>query len=188
MNKIAQIGIISASAIIVVALVYYALKKKNNTANSNNKKGILLLGGLDNRTGDKKIDEQVDLVKKGISGNEEIKGFRYNDLQGILNSINENPNYTIMLFSAGCRYSKQIAQKVKEVGGSLDNIYIIEPYHAGGETTNSVRSAVEMGVPKKNVITGTYSAVGKGIIENSTPTPKCSPSHWCSLTEVAKFV
>lgn len=173
---------------MVIALVYYGLNKKNKPKINKKKKGILLLGGLDTRSGDKKIDEQVELVKKGTTENIDVKGYRYNDLDGILNGINSNPDYTIMLFSAGASKSKEVAQKLKEVGGSLDNIYIIEPYHKGGTATQSVRKSVEMGVPEKNVITGAYDSVGKGIVENSTPTPKCSPSHWCSLTEVAKFV
>jgi hypothetical protein len=185
-SKIAKISIITASTIIVIALVYYGLNKKNKATKK--KKGILLLGGLDSRSGDKKIDEQVELVKKGITENIDVKGYRYNDLDGILNAISQNPDYNIMLFSAGASKSKEVSQKVKEVGGSLDNIYIIEPYHKGGTATKSVRKAVEMGVPEKNVITGTYDSVGKGIVENSTLTPKCSPSHWCSLTEVAKLV
>ena len=187
-KKIAKISIITASVILVIALVYYGLNKKNKPEKNKKKKGILLLGGLDNRSGDKNIQEQVELVKKGITNNMDVLGYRYNDLDGILNAISQNPDYSVMLFSAGASKSKQVAQKVKEVSGSLDNIYIIEPYHKGGTATKSVREAVEIGVPEKNVITGTYDAVGKGIVENSTQTPKCSPSHWCSLTEVAKFV
>jgi len=187
-SKIAKISIITASAILIIALVYYGINRKNKPEIIKKKKGILLLGGLDYRSGDKKIDEQVELVKKEIGDNIDVKGYRYNDLDGILNAIGLNPDYSIMLFSAGASKSEQVAQKVKDIGGSLDNIYIIEPYHKGGTATKSVRKSVEIGIPEKNVITGTYDSVGKGIVENSTPTPKCSPSHWCSLTEVAKFV
>lgn len=192
-NKIAQISVITASAIIVIALVYYGVNKKpkklfNKKKSTQKKKGILLLGGLDYREGDKQIDEQVNLVKKDIDSNIDVKGYRYKDLSGILNAINENPDYSIMLFSAGAKRSKEVAQKVKEVNGDLNKLFIVEPYHKGGATTTSVREAVKMGVPEKNVFVGKYDYVGLGIVENPSSTPKCSPSHWCSLSEIGKLV
>lgn len=173
----------------MIALIYYLTKGRKKDNNKKSKqKGILLLGGLDNRAGDLKIDKQVELVKKGIDSSIDTKGFRYVDIEGILNAIEQNPNYSVMLFSAGCKYADKVAEKMKEMKNSLDNLYILEPYHSGGTTTKAVRKAVEMGVPSKNVYVGSGASTGVGIIENPSKTPSCSPSHWCSLTEVAKFV
>lgn len=187
MNKFAKISLITASAILVVAVVYLTLSKRDKS-NSKKSKGILLLGGLDNRSGDLKIERQVELVKKDIDSKTDVKGFRYVDLNGILNAINENPNYSVMLFSAGSKYADKVAEKMKQVNNSLENLYILEPYHSGGTTTNAVRKAVEMGMPSKNVYVGSGASTGVGIVDNSSKTPSCSPNHWCSLTEVAKFV
>jgi hypothetical protein len=191
-NKIAQISIITASAIVVVALVYYGFsdkpKKLFNKKASEKKKGILLLGGLDYRSGDKNIEQQIDLVKKDIDATTDVKGFRYKDLQGILNAIDENPQYSVMLFSAGCRYADKVAEKMQSVNNSLTNLYILEPYNSGGSTSTAVKKAVNMGVPSKNVFVGKTSSTGVGIVENTSNTPTCSPNHCCSLTEVAKFV
>lgn len=149
---------------------------------------VILMGGLDNRPNDKNIDEQAELVRKGLKRNLPIKGFRYLDRDGVLNEIEKNNKSYIILFSAGCQNAEQIAQKVKEVGGKLSNIYIVEPYHQEGSATKSVRNAISIGVPQSNVIVGKTSSTGLGIVEGATPTPSCSPSHWCALTEVAKFL
>jgi len=42
-------------------------------------KNVLLLGGLDNRSGDLSISEQVELVKKGVSYSMSVEGFRYHN-------------------------------------------------------------------------------------------------------------
>lgn len=146
------------------------------------------MGGLDNRSGDKKIDEQVDLVRKGLPEGVDLKGYRYKDLAGVLQAIDENPKYSVMLFSAGCQYADKIADKMLANNNSLDNLFVLEPYHSGGGTTKAVRKAIELGLPSKNIYVGSSSSTGVGIAENVSKTPNCSPSHWCSLTEVAKFV
>lgn len=180
-------------ATLVIIIVVLMLKKpKSNSSNSKEVETIkssdtvILVGGLDTRAGDKKIQEQVELVRKGLSVNANIEGFRYNKLEPVLEAIDKKPNAFIICFSAGCQYAGEIAQKLKEKNKNLAKLFIVEPYHSGGTATKSVRKAVELGVPNKNVFVGTYSAAGLGIVENATPTPSCSPGHWCALTEVAK--
>jgi hypothetical protein len=180
---------------LVVLLIILLIKKpKSNSSNSKEVdkiKGsdtVILVGGLDTRAGDKKIQEQVELVKKGLPSNANVEGFRYNKLEPVLEAIDRKPNAFIICFSAGCQYAGEIAQKLKEKNKNLSKLFIVEPYHSGGTATKSVRKAVELGVPSKNVFVGTYSAAGLGIVENATPTPSCSPGHWCALTEVAKVL
>ena len=87
---------ISVGLIALLGLVSFVfIRKKKKKPNS-----ILLLGGLDYRSGDKKIDEQVSLLKKGSQL--QTKGFRYNNSEGIIQDILESkkPMY-VVLFSKG---------------------------------------------------------------------------------------
>ena len=127
-------------------------------------KNVLLLGGLDNRSGDLSISEQVELVKKGVSYSMSV------------------------LFSAGCSKSKDVANALKQKGYNLEYMFIVEPYAKSSTTSQSVRDAVSMGVPMKNVIVGNSESTGLGVINNPTLTPSCSPKHWCSLTELGKII
>ena len=152
-------------------------------------KKILLLGGLDNRSGDLSISQQVELLKKGIDSSINIEGFRYNDEKGIINTIsNSKKEMYVVLFSAGCSNSKEIAKEIKKQGKKLKYMFIVEPYGVSSSTTQSVQEAVSMGVPETNVIVGKSKSTGLGIIDNPTLTPDCSPKHWCSLTEVGKII
>ena len=187
MKKLHKIIIIVASALLVAGITYFVLNR-NKEKIRKKKKGIILMGGLDNRSGDKSITEQQELLKLGVNDEVDIISFRYNDLNGVLNAISENPSYNIVLFSAGASKSKNVADKLKESGGELKQLYIVEPYAPSTTTTKSVNDAVNLGVPNKNVLVGTYKGSGLGIVENATPTPSCSPNHWCSLTEVGKII
>tara|TARA_R110000764_G_scaffold4957_6_gene20161 strand:+ start:4427 stop:5029 length:603 start_codon:yes stop_codon:yes gene_type:complete len=149
-------------------------------------KKVLLLGGLDTRSTDKNISEQEELLKLGLGKGLETISYRYNNPQGILDSIKAESNVYVILFSAGCSHAEQVAKELKEQGGNLANLYIVEPYHVGGKATKSVRNAVGLGVPSKNVLVGNYKQAGLGIVDNATSTPNCSPSHWCALEMVGK--
>jgi 3-dehydroquinate dehydratase len=152
-------------------------------------KNVLLLGGLDNRSGDLSISEQVELVKKGVSYSMSVEGFRYNNEGGIINTIiNSKKEMYVVLFSAGCSKSKDVANALKQKGYNLEYMFIVEPYAKSSTTSQSVRDAVSMGVPMKNVIVGNSESTGLGVINNPTLTPSCSPKHWCSLTELGKII
>ena len=154
----------------------------------NKARRVLLLGGLDTRPGDKNISSQVDLIKKGMSKNTQVMGFRYTDAEGLYAELNRNSNATVVLFSAGGSKAEAVARLMLENNEALRHLYILEPYHVGGTTTKSVRKAVELGVPPENVWVGGYAKAGLGVIANATRTPNCSPSHWCALTEVGKII
>jgi hypothetical protein len=179
-NKIV-IATIIITSLIVMSFMFI---KKNKTP-----KSVFLLGGLDYRSGDLSIEKQVELVKKGLSSITDVKGFRYNNYNGILNAINKSkePMY-IILFSAGGSKSKEIAKELKEKGYNLNYMFIVEPYALSTKTSLSIQEAVNMGVPSKNVYVGSSKATGLGVVKNTSNTPKCSPRHWCSLTEIAKLL
>ena len=175
---------ISLGVVIVVALSSLLLMRKRKKTYK-----VLLLGGLDNRGGDLKIKEQEKLLKKGLGEKYTIESFRYNDSKGILNKIEDSKKEMfVVLFSAGSRYADEIAHKLKDKKFNINNLYIVEPYGKGATTKNNILKAVDLGVPQNNLIVGTSSSTGKGIVSNPTPTPTCSPSHLCSLTEVGKII
>lgn len=174
--------IVGSAVILVVALCFVVYKNKTKKPTL-----IYLLGGLDTRKGDKDISTQTKLIKEGAGSDIKVNGFRYNDSKGILAEIENNSKCYVVLFSAGCKHAFEVAKKLKNENGDLNKMYIVEPYN-DYNTVNSVKSAVELGVPSKNVIVGTYAQVGKGMVDGSTQTPDCSPGHWCALTEVGKMI
>tara|TARA_R110000782_G_scaffold177625_1_gene268574 strand:+ start:64 stop:639 length:576 start_codon:yes stop_codon:yes gene_type:complete len=181
--KTRNITLIVIGVLAIVGITSFILIKKMKKKPNN----ILLLGGLDYRSGDKKIDEQVELVKKGSEL--ETKGFRYNNSQGIIKEILESkkPMYVI-LFSKGGEYSNEIAQAMESKKIPLSYLYIVEPYSKSSKTAQSIKEAVSLGVPNKNVVVGNSISVGKGVVDNATTTPNCSPSHWCALEMVGKII
>ena len=175
--------LIGGGVLALAVLAFWYLRNRKPNAD-----GVLLLGGLDTRSSDKKITEQEELLKKGLGDGVKTKSFRYTDPQGLIAEIKQDPNTNVVLFSAGCSNAEQVATEMKANGGSLKNIFIVEPYHVGEKATKSVRAAVELGVPEKNVLVGSYKQAGLGIVPNATRTPNCSPKHWCSLSEVGKII
>jgi hypothetical protein len=148
---------------------------------------VILMGGLDYRPGDYKIDQQKSLLQSGL-GSQDVIAHRYTDLNGVLKSIKDNPNATIVLFSAGCSYSSTIAKAIQD----KSKLYIVEPYAKSTNTANSVQSAVNKGVPASNVLTGNTVARGMGVVSGATETPNVKgggmASHWNALKFVGKLI
>jgi hypothetical protein len=143
---------------------------------------IILMGGLDYRQGDKNISQQVEIVKQS-SGIKNVIGHRYMKINDVLSSIKENPDAYVILFSAGCRYSNEIAKVMND----KSKLYIVEPYAVSSGTANSVRNAVSQGVPPKNVIVGPSKGRGSGVVDGSTKTPP-NIGHWGSLEYVGTLL
>ena len=145
------------------------------------------MGGLDYRPGDYKIDKQKSLLQSSLNG-QNVIAHRYTDLSGVLKSIKDNPDAPVVLFSAGCSYASQISKAMKDVS----KLYIVEPYAKSSNTVNSVKSAVNRGVPTSNVLTGDTIARGAGIVAGATKTPNVKgggmSSHWNALTVVGKQI
>jgi len=143
---------------------------------------IILMGGLDNRSGDKSISQQIEIVKQS-TGLKNVIGHRYMKINDVLSSIKENPDAYVILFSAGCRYSNEIAKALTD----KTKLYIVEPYAASSNTANSVRNAVNQGVPSKNVIVGPSKGRGNGVVDGSTKTPP-NIGHWGALEYVGTLI
>lgn len=182
MNK--KTIIVSIVSVLALGLLSFVIIKKIRKPSS-----VLLLGGLDNRSGDLDINQQVELVNKGLNNTKNIQGFRYNDLTGILSAINNSTKpMIVILFSAGGSKSKEVAMALKQKGFSLNNMFVLEPYAKSSKTSASIKEAVRIGVPAKNVMVGKSKSTGLGVVNNATSTPSCSPNHWCSLTEIGKII
>jgi LAS superfamily LD-carboxypeptidase LdcB len=140
----------------------------------------ILIGGLDTRTGDYSIDEQVSLLKKGYGKDAVVKGFRYNtDKDEIISYLYKHPKVTVFMFSAGCNKADQIL--IKEI--EKTKVYIIEPYAENGNS--HVSKAVQLGVPASNVFVGPVKARGKGVVEGASSSNV--NSHWDALEQIGKI-
>lgn len=162
-------------------------KSDDSKSKSTNSNSVILMGGLDYRAGDYKIDQQKSLLQGSLNG-QDVIAHRYTDISGVLQSIKDNPDSPVVLFSAGCSYASRIAKAMKDTS----KLYIVEPYAKSSNTVNSVQSAVNKGVPNSNVLTGDTIARGAGIVSGATKTPNVKgggmASHWNALKVVGKKI
>lgn len=155
-------------------------KKKNNSTSFNLDYDAILVGGLDNRSGDYPISQQVELLKSGYGGNKKVKGFRYNtSTSEILSFLESHPNINIFLFSAGCSKAYELSQSPYV---NKDKIFIIEPYAESKKVKQIVSDAVSNGVPSQNVFVGPSIPRGLGVVSGASGSG--SNSHWGSLKSV----
>ena len=163
--------------LITTITTFIILIRKKNINNKiiKNEYDVILMGGLDTRKGDKNIEEQVNLLKKNTN-KKNIIGFRYNDILGVKKILEKQPNIIVVLFSAGASYSSTISKLMTY----KNKLFIVEPYASSSNVKKSVKDALSIGVPNKNLITGNSSSRGNGIIEQSTKTPK-GLGHWEAL-------
>ena len=140
----------------------------------------VLVGGLDYRKGDLKIDQQEELFKQGF-GNVKIKAYRYTvSVSDVTSFLNENPKLPIFLFSAGCTLAEGLS---KSSVVDNKNLFIIEPYVESANTKKIVENAIKNGVPASNVYAGPNAPRGNGI-SGASQTPS-GIDHWGSLKYVA---
>lgn len=150
------------------------------TEQNSEKFDAILVGGLDNRPGDKDIETQINLLKTGLGSNKKIKGFRYNTPSStIIEFIKKNQGIPVYLFSAGCDLSNTLASAM---GSHKTRLYIIEPYAKSRNTKVIVQNAVNQGVPEKNVFVGPSPERGQGF--EFQPSKTNARSHWDALTKV----
>lgn len=157
------------------------LVKEKPQVNLNSGNLVIFSAGLDNRQGDKSLDQQVKMLQKSL-GNSNVQGFRYNNKSGFINAIKVNPNATVVMFSAG----NQWANSAMLASQNKSKVYMIEPYNSGpsGGTHKAVNSAIVQGVPSINVMTGPSEGRGKNILNDKNKSTTNTPSgigHWGSL-------
>ena len=143
----------------------------------------VLVGGLDYRSSDYPISQQVDILKKGFGTNKNVKGFRYNtSTSEILNFLSKNPKVPIFLFSAGCTKAKELSNSSNV---DKSKLFIIEPFASSEKTKNIVQAAVNNGVPASNVYVGGSSGRGSGVVSGASSSN--SSSHWGALSKVGSM-
>jgi hypothetical protein len=153
----------------------------------------VLVGGLEHRSTDRNLAEQVKLLNAGLGKTiEEIKGFHHNDrTQVVLDFLKTTPGVQVFLFSAGCAKALRILNS-----GLVDKnkIYVIEPYGVSKDppvgstkkvydTKAIIQDAVKAGLPASNVFVGPSAPRGFGIV-NGTTNSNSKNGHWGALTSV----
>ena len=150
------------------------------------KKGAILIGGLDDRTDkdgkliDKTIDQQISLLKSA-SGFSNIIGLRYSTSDDIIQkTIENNPNFPVVLFSAGC----QKADVVLNTNGVNPNkVFLIQPWAASKKRMDYYNG---LRMPKNHIYVGKFASTGNGI-SGATRCPE-GMSHWDSLPAIGGMV
>ena len=106
---------------------FYDILKKTDIKKNLPLKGkysCVLIGGYDDRSGDKTLSWQVNQLQQS-TGINDIKGFRYNVSTTELKTFfDNNPNILVFMFSKGC-------EKINELlkcNVNKNRIYIIEPW------------------------------------------------------------
>ena len=142
---------------------------------------IIFVAGLDYRSGDLSLEEQVAFVKTYLP-NASIKAFcnarqcsRHDDVSmgKAKKYIETHPNSIILLFSSGTGLSSHASQHIS----NPKNLYILEPYRGA---KGGIMKAISNGVPRTNVILGNGHGSGKGLIVGASSTPS-GHSHFGSL-------
>ena len=171
--------------------------KSNNKSKSTEKKDtptnpdsdiVIFMAGRDEPPTYKPFSDQIQILKSGLSGKTLIS-YRYTEITKVLKSIKQNPNATVILFSAGCSLSNLIAKSMN----NTTKLFIVEPYAIDAATVRSVRAAVDKyNVPRKNVCVGSTKGRGAGIIEGATEMPTLKggvmASHWNALKMIGKLI
>jgi hypothetical protein len=152
----------------------------------NQQKGAILIGGLDDRTDkdgkliDKTIDQQISLLKSA-SGFSNIIGLRYSTSDGdIMKTILNNPNFPIVLFSAGCQKADVV---LNTKGVNPNKVFLIQPWAASKKRMDYYNG---LSMPKNQIYVGKFSSTGNGI-RGATRCPE-GMGHWESLPAIGGMV
>jgi peptidoglycan hydrolase-like protein with peptidoglycan-binding domain len=143
---------------------------------------VVLVGGLNYRSGDKSTSEQASMLSNAIGMS--VKGFDYNAADGtILAFMKANQGAPIFLFSAGCNKALMLSKSEYVDKSSL---FIIEPYATSANVRAIVSGAVNNGVPASHVFVGGNSSRGLGAVSGASKSN--AKSHWDAIASVGKMV
>ena len=158
-------------------------KTNINQVNTAGGFAAVLVGGLNYRSGDKSTSTQAQMLKTALDVTN-VKSFDWDaSTESILSFLSANPKTPVFLFSAGCKKAGPLSASDNV---DINKLYIIEPfYEPGGETAKSVKTAVNNGVPSKNVFVGTSASRGNGIVSGTSSTNV--KDHWDALVSVGRM-
>lgn len=153
---------------------------KNHSTGQQQRYDGILIGGLDYRSGDLSLPEQVSVLQNA-SGLSNIKGFGYNSSDmDISKFITNNPNLPIVLFSAGCHKADVV---LRSKGVNIHRVYLVQPYAASSQSMSYFNN---LNMPKNHIYVGSSSSSGFGI-QGATRCPK-GMTHWDSLPKIGGTV
>ena len=148
-------------------------------------KGAILIGGKDDRKKngvliDKTLSEQISLLKSA-SGLSNIVGLRYGTSEeSIKKTILNNPNFPVVLFSAGCEKAHVV---LNTEGVNPNKVFLIQPW-AGSQRSIGYYNGLK--IPKNQIYVGKSSSTGNGI-RGATRCPE-GMGHWESLPAIGGMV
>jgi len=148
-------------------------------------KGAILIGGKDDRMKngiliDKTLSEQISLLQSA-SGISNIIGLRYSTSdESIKKTILENPNFPVVLFSAGCENAHVV---LNTKGVNPNKVFLIQPW---ASSSNSISYYNGLKIPKNQIYVGKSSSAGNGI-SGATRCPE-GMTHWGSLPAIGGMV
>jgi len=126
-----------------------------------NSENVIFVAGV---TTKKSFEQQIELLKKGVGTDKNIIPFQWRQWESAIKSIKKYPNSYVVLYSMGGQNANSIAIALKESGGDLTKMYIIE----SPKSFSDVEKAIETGVPKSNVLAGPWPGRGLGVYNDDT--------------------
>lgn len=116
------------------------------------------------------FNSQVNAFKESYTPNSIIKSFtsEASNLPSIKEVLKSNPRIPIFLFSAGCQ---RITGLIDDPNLDKTKVFLIEPYTINTLGRQNMESAIDNGVPSKNVFVGPVSARGSNIGRDTTKVP-----------------
>lgn len=151
------------------------------TENDTNVDVIFVAGITDNIP----FENQVNAFKESYTPNAIIKSFRYeaSNLPAIREVLKLNPKIPIFLFSAGCQ---RITGLIDDSNLDKTKVFLIEPYTVYTTGRQNMESAIDKGVPSKNLFVGPVPDRGSNVNRDTTKVPS-GTGHLDALKYAAKL-
>jgi hypothetical protein len=140
----------------------------SNTSNTESKTGIevIFVAGL---TDGISFASQVNTFKSGYGTSAKVESFSWDtDPANISKVLAANPKIPIFLFSAGCT---QVTRLLDNPNVDKNKIFLVEPYTVYTSNRTRMESAIDSGIPSRNVFVGPVSARGSNINRDTTKVP-----------------
>lgn len=116
------------------------------------------------------FENQVNAFKESYTPNAIIKSFRHeaSNLPAIKEVLKSNPKIPIFLFSAGCQ---RITGLIDDPNLDKTKVFLIEPFTVETLGRQNMESAIDKGVPSKNLFVGPVSSRGSNVNRDTTKVP-----------------
>jgi hypothetical protein len=142
---------------------------------------VIFVSGL---IDDISFNSQVSAFKDSYIPSVVIKSFTFesSNLPAIREVLKLNPKIPIFLFSAGCQ---RITGLIDDPNLDKTKVFLIEPYTVETTGRRNMESAIDKGVPSKNLYAGPVSSRGSNVDRDTTKVPR-GTGHLDALKLAAK--